>query len=104
MTEQELLEAIKRTILELEPSAQTWLYGSRARNQAGPESDWDLLVLVEGPVDEARKRKIRHRLYEIEWACGEVISCIVRSWDEWNQPIMKVTPFHQHVTQEGIGL
>ena len=104
MTQHKFLETIKRTILELEPSAQTLLYGSRARNQAGPESDWDLLVLVDGPVDEARKQKIRHRLYEIECTSGEVISCIVRSRDEWNQPMMQVTPFHQRVAQEGIVL
>lgn len=31
---------------------QVWLFGSRARGDAGPRSDWDLLVVVDDGVDE----------------------------------------------------
>lgn len=31
---------------------QVWLFGSRARGQARPESDWDLLVVVPDDTDE----------------------------------------------------
>ncbi len=33
---------------------QVWLFGSRARGTAGPESDWDLLVVVPDETDESR--------------------------------------------------
>ena len=39
----------------------------------------DFLILLDGVVDDARTDAIRHRLYEIEWDCGEVLSAIVRS-------------------------
>ena len=32
---------------------QVWLFGSRARGDSTPESDWDLLVVVDDSVDEA---------------------------------------------------
>ncbi len=33
---------------------QVWLFGSRARGTAGPESDWDLLVVVPDDTEENR--------------------------------------------------
>ena len=67
MDQAELLRRVKQTVHEVEPEAEIVLYGSRSRQEAGPESDWDFLVLVDGPVDDARTDAIRHRLYEIEW-------------------------------------
>jgi predicted nucleotidyltransferase len=71
-----LLNRIKETVRELEPEADLVLFGSHARNQATPESDWDILILLDGFADELRKRQIRRRIYEIEWDNGEVISCL----------------------------
>ncbi|MBQ2096680.1 MAG: nucleotidyltransferase domain-containing protein, partial [Bacteroidales bacterium] len=31
----------------MEPGSKVWLYGSRARGDNGPNSDWDLLVLLD---------------------------------------------------------
>jgi predicted nucleotidyltransferase len=31
---------------------QVWLFGSRARGDAGPESDWDLFVVVDDTTSE----------------------------------------------------
>jgi uncharacterized protein len=33
---------IKQAILEIDPSAQVILFGSRARGNASPQSDWDI--------------------------------------------------------------
>lgn len=45
-----LLELVVR---ECNPD-QVWLFGSRARGMAEPESDWDLLVVVPDDTDEGR--------------------------------------------------
>lgn len=40
-------------ILELMRPAAIWVFGSRARGAAGPDSDWDLVVSLPDDVDEA---------------------------------------------------
>ncbi|XOF32292.1 MAG: nucleotidyltransferase domain-containing protein [Candidatus Electrothrix sp. YB6] len=104
MNGNKLLDQIKQAVLELEPDAETLLYGSRARQDAVRESDWDLLILVPGHVSDERKDRIRHRLYEIEWESGEIISSIVWNREEWNSGIFQVMPFHRQVLQEAVRL
>ena len=99
-----LMKEIKKAISSVVPEAEIILYGSQSREDAGPESDWDFLVLVDGPVDDNLTDTIRHRLYEIEWDTGEVISCIVRNRKKWHQSPYSATPFYQSVSQEGITL
>ncbi len=49
-----LIEQVKQAILEIEPSAEIILYGSRSRGDFNEESDRDFLILVEGTVDDKR--------------------------------------------------
>ena len=104
MNREELLEQVKRAVSEMEPDAEIILYGSRAREDSRVQSDWDFLVLLDGPVNDERTDKIRHRLYEIEWENDEVLCCIVRNRQEWNSPLWKNMPFRQNVECEGIVL
>jgi uncharacterized protein len=51
------------------------LYGSIARNQAGPDSDIDLLVLLKTPVDYfGELRRIIDLLYPIQLDSQQLIS------------------------------
>lgn len=104
MKRDELIEQIRHAIYEVEPGAEIILYGSRSRGEAQSESDWDFLILVDGPIDDERIDRVRHRLYEIEWESGEVISSIVRERKEWNSDLYRAMPFHQRVQQEGMRL
>lgn len=97
-----ILSKVKELVLSIEPSAEVFLFGSRARNDFTEFSDWDFLVLVDGEVDSARVDRIRHLLYEIEWDTGEVISSIVKSRRLWNNPDYRVVPLHKSVEREGI--
>jgi len=99
-----LLKQVKEAVLTIEPTAEVVLYGSRARGDSGAESDWDFLILVEGPADDDRVDRIRHRLYEIEWESGQVLSSIVRSRQQWSSQPLSSTPFHSNVDLEGIVL
>lgn len=99
-----LLKQVKDAVLQIEPTAEVVLYGSRARGDSRAESDWDFLVLVDGPVDDDRVDGIRHRLYKIEWESDEILSAIVRSREQWNNLPLSSTPFHQNVEAEGIAL
>lgn len=104
MSQEGLLDQIRHAVGEVEPDAEIILYGSRSRGDAIEESDWDLLILVDGPLSDERTDRIRHSLYEVEWESGEVISSIVRNREEWNSDRYQAMPFHQRVRQEGVRL
>jgi predicted nucleotidyltransferase len=104
MKRDEFIKQIRHTVHEVEPKAEIILYGSRSRGESPPESDWDLLILVDGTINDERTDRIRHRLYEIEWKSGEVISSIIRSRKEWNSDLYRSMPFHKRVQQEGMRL
>lgn len=104
MKRKKLIEQIRHAVHEVEPGAEIILYGSRSRGDALSESDWDFLILVDGPLDDVRIDRVRHRLYEIEWETGEVISSIVRDREEWNSDKYRAVPFHKQVEQEGVRL
>jgi predicted nucleotidyltransferase len=104
MNREELLDQVKRAVRSVEPDAEIILYGSRSRGEFVSESDWDFLILVSGHLDDKRVDAIRHRLYEVEWESGEVISSIVRNRVEWHSDLYQSIPFHRRVEQEGIRL
>lgn len=101
---EDLLKKVKEALKEIEPSAEIYLYGSRARRDNREDSDWDFLILIDGIVDTARTDRIRYRLYEIEWETGEILSSIVRNRREWNGPKYEAIPLRENVEREGMPL
>ncbi|MGD1969333.1 MAG: nucleotidyltransferase domain-containing protein [Desulfobacterales bacterium] len=104
MKPKDLMQKVKEAVLEMETNAEILLYGSRARGDSIEQSDWDFLILLDGNVDDHRTDKIRHRLYELEWELGEVISSIIRNKDEWNSMPFKTMPIYHAIEKEGIRL
>lgn len=104
MQRDNLLKLIKQTVLAIEPTAEIILYGSRARGDAEPDSDWDLLILVDGEVDNERDDRISHKIYEVEWKHDEVLTPLVYSRKVWNTPVYQNMPLHQNINREGIRL
>ncbi len=96
-------QLIRCEIDKVDPDAEVILYGSRARGNEHSESDWDILVLTDYPVDVKIERVFRDYLYDLELATGEPFSIFVYSKDEWNIK-QKITPFYHNVMQDGIRL
>jgi uncharacterized protein len=46
-----VLNRIKTIVKQIDPKADVILYGSRARGDERPDSDWDLLILVNSKTD-----------------------------------------------------
>src|SRR5262245_16084374 len=99
-----LLYRIREVIHEVEPAARVILYGSRARGDGQRESDWDILVLLDEPVEPHRTAAIRHRIFQLELEADIVVSAMVLSHEAWDSPLSRAMPFHANVVREGVEL
>lgn len=69
-----LREIVHRLVEAYEPE-RVYLFGSHARGEAGPDSDYDLLVIV---PDSAPLHRQRSRLaYEVLWGTGTAADVLV---------------------------
>lgn len=100
----DFLRQIKQAVHEVEPEADLWLFGSHARGDARPESDWDVLILLDGPVDSERRNELRHRLHDLELKEVEAISSRIYNREEWHSEPRRSSSFAQNVRDEAIAL
>ena len=98
----EFLKNVQQAVRTVVPEADVILYGSRARGDARPVSDWDFLILVERPVSWGLVQTVRNSLYDLELQTDRVISSIVRTRQEWNSPKYSVMPFRKEVERDGV--
>ena len=103
-SEESLLKQVEQQIHSIVPEAEVILYGSRARGDEGPTSDWDFLILVDQPLDRDQIVELKNRLYDLELETDTVLTSIVRTRDEWNSPRYSVLPFKRTVQKEGVSL
>lgn len=100
-TDSEFAMRIKNAIIEIDPTAQVILFGSRARGNAKPNSDWDILVLLNKQNLKLKDNEpFLNKIFDIELETLQSISPIIYSVDYWNR-IDGASSFHQNVTEEG---
>lgn len=98
-----LLQRIKDTVYDTDPSATLILYGSYARGEQRDDSDIDLIVLID--KDEVRRAdeiKITYPFYNIALDIEKSISAFVYSKKAW--ATHKATPYYENVNTEGVVL
>jgi len=87
----------------LPKNAKLMLFGSQARNEARPDSDWDLLILLDGEkVSNDDFDRWVFPFISLGWSLGIEINPVVYTYSEWQQ--RSITPFYKSVMKEGIGL
>lgn len=96
-----VLSMIKKQVKEIDPSADIILYGSRARGDERPDSDWDILILVNTEADIETEKVFRHKLFEVELELGEALSTFVYNKQEWKSKYW-MTPLYKNISNEGI--
>ncbi len=99
-----IISRIKESIRSKDPKAEAFLFGSRARGEEKPDSDWDILILVESEkVTNEIEDKFRDELYDIEFDSGQIISTFIYSKNQWNSSL-RFSPLYQNVELDGIRL
>ena len=99
MTDADFLQAVKRSVHEIDPQAEVWLFGSRARGDARPDSDWDFLILTALDMSKGKRWQFSDHLTDLSVASGQVISSVV--YPQKDQARLRVTDLYQNVTREG---
>ena len=95
------LKLVIKEATNIDPFSCIGLFGSRVSGKAKKDSDWDVLILTNYPVDLITERKFRNELYNLELETGEPFSVFAYSKKDWNTR-QKVTPFYRNVTKEGV--
>lgn len=91
-------EAVWRLVEAYRPE-RIYLFGSVARGDAGPDSDYDILVVVR---DDAPAERRRSRLaYEVLWGAGAAADVLVWSLGQFESRVHVASSLPATVIREG---
>lgn len=93
-----LAEIVRRLVDELEPE-RVYLFGSRARGEAGAHSDYDLLVVV-ASSDEPSYR-VAQRAHSLLWDLGTAADILVWTREAFNGRLHLKASLPATVVREG---
>jgi predicted nucleotidyltransferase len=97
-----LVERFKRLMIEHGvPLYKTIVFGSRARGDAQPDSDLDILVLVEH-LNPMMRKTISHCAWEVGFEAGILIQTVVMTRDEAEHGPEQSSLLMLAVKEEGI--
>lgn len=102
--EKDLADLIKSKIHQKNPDAEVILFGSHARGEASVDSDWDILILINGiNINRQIERAFRDQVFDVELEVGEPISTFVYTRNDWETKYC-MTPLYNNIKREGIRL
>lgn len=96
----EQIAALGKNILPKD--ASLWLYGSQARGEATPESDWDLLILLNKDKRELSDNAYAEQLSDYGFDHHQYVSPQIYTRKEW--AAMNFMPFVKNVEHDKIVL
>lgn len=98
----QLAEHLKHALIKHNVSLyKAIVFGSRARGDAQPDSDLDVLVLVEH-ITPALRKIISHCAWEVGFEAGVLIQTVVMTREEAEHGLEQSSLFMLAVREEGI--
>jgi predicted nucleotidyltransferase len=99
----EILAKIRSIVKEQAPNATVLLYGSRTRGDARPDSDWDILILLDADkISSAEYDRIAYPLFDLGMEYDTYISPKIYTKSSWEK--RNFTIFYKNIESEGIVL
>ena len=104
MSQKDIIQGMREIASAVLPAgAKVLLFGSRARGDARQDSDWDILILIDGEKATGSDfDKYAYPFVSYGWSVGEHINPVIYSFSEWNR--RSFTPFFKIIQAEGISL
>jgi excisionase family DNA binding protein len=94
-----LAEILRRLVPAYEPE-RVYLFGSAARGDSGPHSDYDVLLVV--PDDAAPERLRSRRAYEALWGLGVAVDVLVWRRGAFDARVAVPASLPATVVREGV--
>jgi predicted nucleotidyltransferase len=94
-----VLHEIVRRLIDAYQPERIYLFGSQARGDAGPDSDYDLLVVV--PDDAPSERRESKLAYRVLWDTGAAADVIVWERSRFERRSRVVCSLPATVVREG---
>jgi predicted nucleotidyltransferase len=79
------------------------LFGSKARGDFDPDSDVDIVILVDG-LDQKTKRSIIDIVADVELKFLVVVSSLVLSWEDFQSLLARERRIALDIESEGVSL
>lgn len=102
LADKALLGRCRQAIRRVIPDADVILYGSRARGDASEYSDYDIVVLVDQPVNMALKDRILSSVYPLELETGAMLTLVTYNRRQWESFPYREMPFRKNVERDGV--
>ncbi len=99
--DKKLVEEFAERVRQRFPDASIWVFGSRARGDAGPESDLDCLIVLDH-VDRQADRALRDIAWEVGLERGVVITTVVLDREEFQRGPASESTLVANVLREGV--
>ena len=76
-------------IVEVLHPLQLWLFGSRARGEAGPDSDWDMMAILpdDAPEQDLELSSVWTRLRDLRLDRVELFTITQSEFEEWKNAL-----------------
>ena len=95
------VKQLARTVLPAD--AKLVLFGSRARGDAKPDSDWDMLILLnKEKIESDDFDRFAFPFVQYGWQVGEFFSMKLFTKKDWESHSWH--PFFKNIAQDGIAL